>query len=311
MSESELKYFQMLKNDISQEVRKSFPGNSDIIENWKGVEISNFQEDLGRKVNGRISEKWFYTHIKSKKESLPRVDILDLLSQYIGYENWSDYKSSQSAKPKSKPRVKALKPIVLVSSVLIVLIVLVVNLTIFSSSINYEFCFTNAYSKQPVAGNELEVWVLSIGESPYLLKTNDSGCFQLSSKEEKIKFVVKAPYYKRDTIVRNLKRGTFSEEVPLKVDDYALMIHIFSSSSLEDWEARREQLNNMIAADARIYQIFEKGNIGMEMYNKEEFINKLTVPLKSLRNIEIVETAYKGEQISVLRFMQKTEVSDD
>ena len=37
------------------------------------------KEDI---VNGRISEKWFYTHIKSNSGKLPRIDMLNILSEY-------------------------------------------------------------------------------------------------------------------------------------------------------------------------------------------------------------------------------------
>jgi hypothetical protein len=45
--------------------------------------------------------------------------------------------------------------------------------------------------------------------------------------------------------------------------------------------------------------------VGMEMYNKEEFIDKLTMPLNSLKNIEIIETIFDGNRIKELRFKQE------
>lgn len=310
MSDSELKYFQLLKKDISSEVRKTFPDNSEDIEKWKGVEIANFQEDLGNKVSGRISEKWFYTHIRSQNNHLPRVDILDLLSLYVNHDSWTDYKSKQKIESGKKTRLRINKPVMFISSIVGVVAIILANFSIFSSK-EYQFCFTNAYSKRPAIENEIEVWVLNNGESPYLIEANEQGCFHMIATKEDVQFIVKSPYYKTDTIKRRLNKSKLSEEIPLKVDDYALMIHIFSNSKIKDWQARRAQLDGMITSDARIYQLIENGNIGMEMYNKEEFIDKLTVPLKSLRNIEIVEATYSGEQISVLRFRQVTNESDE
>ena len=60
----------------------------------------------------------------------------------------------------------------------------------------------------------------------------------------------------------------------------------------------------MFADNVQIYQIFDKNNSGMELYNKQEFINKLTMPVNSLKNIEIIETIYTGNKISMLRFRQ-------
>ena len=64
---------------------------------------------------------------------------------------------------------------------------------------------------------------------------------------------------------------------------------------------------DMIAEDARILQVVEDGNHGIELYNREEFVNKLTLPVKSLRNIEVIESTYKGDKISFLRFIQNHE----
>ncbi|MEL7001285.1 MAG: hypothetical protein AAFN93_00985 [Bacteroidota bacterium] len=310
MSDSELKYFQLLKGDISEEVRKTFSDNSEDIQKWKGVEITNFQEDLGNKVNGRISEKWFYTHMRSDNDHLPRVDILDLLSKYVGFDSWSNYKAEKSLQPKKDTRLNTNQLLILIAGVVGIVIILIANFWTFGEQ-EYKFCFINAYSKKPATENEIEVWVLSQGESPYLVYANENGCFDMVSSKDEVEFIVKSPYYRTDTVKRKLNKGQSAEDVFLKVDDYALMIHIFSNSKISDWQARRAQLDGMIASDARIYQLSEKGNIGMQMFNKEEFIDKLTVPLKSLKNIEIVESAYRGEQISILRFRQIINKSDD
>ncbi|WP_277479137.1 hypothetical protein [Catalinimonas alkaloidigena] len=82
MSDTELTYFNLLKREIARQLRTTFPEVDQEIEAWKGKEIRHLQEDLIRSVNGRVSEKWFYTHIKSAHEHLPRIDMLDLLSQY-------------------------------------------------------------------------------------------------------------------------------------------------------------------------------------------------------------------------------------
>jgi hypothetical protein len=44
--------------------------------------------------------------------------------------------------------------------------------------------------------------------------------------------------------------------------------------------------------------------LGMDVYNKWEFINKITIPSRGLKNLEIIETTFKGEQISALWFRQ-------
>ena len=100
MSEIELIYFKILKDEVVKTLQKVHSVSSDI-EKWKGQEIIYLQDDLADKVNGRISEKWFYTHIKSNSGKLPRIDMLNILCEYAGYQNWYDLKN---AFPQSKHR---------------------------------------------------------------------------------------------------------------------------------------------------------------------------------------------------------------
>jgi len=43
----------------------------------------------------------------------------------------------------------------------------------------------------------------------------------------------------------------------------------------------------------------------MEILNKQEFIDKMTVPSGSLKNIEVLDTRYREGKIMVLRFRVK------
>ena len=79
-------------------MKQSYPGMNPEISDWKGQEITDFQEDLLIKVNGRLSEKWFYSHMKAFDPSLPRIDVLNMLSKYVGYSNWQDFTYKNSGK---------------------------------------------------------------------------------------------------------------------------------------------------------------------------------------------------------------------
>ena len=117
--------------------------------------------------------------------------------------------------------------------------------------------------------------------------------------------VVNAPYYKTDTIERIIRKFERDEVIILRPDDYAMMIHYFSTMKVDDWEKRRSTLNDMINDGAMIYQVFrgkEGIGMGMALYNKQEFIDKLTMPSGSLRNIEILGTQLMEGKIMMLRF---------
>lgn len=170
----------------------------------------------------------------------------------------------------------------------------------------YQCCFVDTDGRALVPNARVEVRVLSYNESPVLMETDTSGCIRLTTTEDKIRFVVTSPYYMPDTVTRMLAGEPVSERVKLKTNDYALMIHYFSTSKVKDWKKRRLQLDDMIADNAKIFQVYDD-NRGMELYNKEEFVNKLTMPLKSLKNIEIIETRYKDSRITEMKFRQREE----
>ena len=83
------------------------------------------------------------------------------------------------------------------------------------------------------------------------------------------------------------------------------MIHYFSTANVSDWQKRRQLLDKIFADSARIFEVFNKGILGMELYDKWEFINKLTVPSQSLRQIEILDTDVFKDQIVILRFTRQ------
>jgi hypothetical protein len=302
----DIQIFGVLKQKIALRMQQSFPGINPSISDWKGQDIVDFQEELLQKVNAHISEKWFYTHIKSEKNTLPRIDILNLLSKYIGYSNWDDFKFNHSG-----------NDVILVSTKnanryfyyvpLMVIVILALFFFIFKmfSTQDYLFRFYDADTKEPVTNTIIEVSLLREGESPVSYLCRPDGSFILKTDKTRVHFIVKTPYYQTDTIIRTLDKFNRMETIRLHPNNYALMLHYFSQMNVKDWQKRRNQMDQMISDSAMIYQVFDKGTTGLELYNKWEFINKLTLPSKSLKDIEILDTKYEGNRISLIRFRQK------
>ena len=306
MSTAALTCFQRLKEDVSSTARRTCPENPVDIRAWKGQQIRCFQEDLTQRVNGRISEKWFYTHMKADQDTLPRVDILDLLSRYVGYRNWEDYQRQHLAHHSDTPlKQSRYRPWYAVGVALLLAGLLGFFLR-WQRSVAYQFCFVNAYSKRVVA-RDIEVMILTEGESPYRVPVDSSGCLTVDTRRDQVRLAIRSSYYKNDTLVRTLNKANPSERVALEPDDYAWMIRLFSHAQVSDWQQRRAQLDTMIAANARIYQLFDDQTLGVELYNKQEFINKLTMPLRSLRRLEVLDIRYQGDRIQVLRFKQEND----
>lgn len=301
-------HFELLKQKIVATMKQSYPGINPSISDWKGQEITDFQEELLKAVNAHISEKWFYNHIKKDNRSLPRIDVLNLLSKYAGYANWDDFvfKNKGVETSPEPPKVKANRYFILVPLLVVITVLAFMGLYMLVSTGRFTFSFYDAVTKETITGSGIEIKILKTGESPDVYFADASGTLSFRTGQRKIKLVVIAPYYKTDTIVRTLRSFDRNERIGLQADDYALMIHYFSEMKTEDWLKRREQLNRIIDDNAMIYQVMGGSTgTGMELFNKVEFIDKLTIPAGSLKNLEILDTKYKGERIVVLKFRVK------
>jgi hypothetical protein len=330
MSTTQIGCFLQLKKRIEETFQSRHESCTSPIEDWKGGDIRAFQSDLQESLGGYISEKWFYTHIKTmENEKLPRIDMLDMLAAYIGAENWEDFlkqtlgsvstaekketiPESESARPstkKGKHWTRTLVAAGLIGCSGLLIFFFISNFSIASTNKNFNFCFVDADTKSPIQ-TEVTITLLQETESALYFKSDSAGCVSISHQKNKVKIVVAAPYYRTDTIERSLIFEDYPQTIPLKKDDYALMLHYFSTQNMEDWKKRRQQLDEMIADNAQIVQIMdsdEYGETGIEMYTKKEFINKLTMPLHSLKNIDIIETVYDMGKMIQIRFKQNEE----
>jgi hypothetical protein len=171
------------------------------------------------------------------------------------------------------------------------------------SNREYRFTFYDGHTREVIRGSKIEIKVLSDKESPMNYFSDTNGCFTVRTDKSVLKMVVSAPYYREDTITRILKTFEQDQMISLRPDDYALVIHYFSVSNVIDWQKRRSILSGIIDEGAMVYQVLgEKDAPGMELYNKEEFIDKLTIPTGSLKFIEILDAKLKNDKIIVLKF---------
>lgn len=304
MHEKDHILFELLKQKIVAVMQQSYPGINPSIAAWKGQEITDFQEELRIKVKANISEKWFYTHIKASHGSLPRIDMLNFLSIYAGYKNWDDFAhqnlqpSAGIGKVKNPDRYFLLIPLYA-----FITIMLLFGLFKLFNTREYRFSFIDADTHEPITSSRTEITLLQEGESPVNMLAGNDGSIHLKTDKSKIRMVVNSPYYQADTIVRIVTKLNRDEVIKLKPNDYALMIHYFSTMKVDDWEKRRKHLDEMIADEAMIYQVFGgSSDIGMALFNKQEFIDKLTMPSGSLKNIEILGSQFSKGKLMILRF---------
>jgi hypothetical protein len=316
--------FGELKKQIVAMMQKSYPGINPDISEWRGQEITDFQEELVQKINAHVSEKWFYTHMKTGSRSLPRIDILNILSRYAGYANWDDFAfrnfhgpDAESAGKTGEEQASPGKEnrsffrgeygfMVLIPLTALVLITLLVFSYRWFSVKEYRFCFRDADTKELIRGIPVRAEILEPGNVAENVLTGTDGTLRFRTGESRIKMAVSAPYYMPDTVVRIVRKLDRDVYFDLRPDDYALMIRYFSTGNVDDWSRRRARLNEIFSDDAMICQVIrEKDAKGTVFYDKQEFIDRMSVPAGSLRNIEVLGSTVRDGKIKVLRFRVK------
>ncbi|MEX1001807.1 MAG: hypothetical protein WDZ35_06805 [Crocinitomicaceae bacterium] len=304
-------YFEVLKQELVNRFREQHPDSPVDLSEWNGRMIENFQNELLEKVKGRISTRWFYDHLKTDQEDkLPRIDILNLLSEYCGYKNWDDFKTQKIEEGIKEDRPKKDKKNYRHSILILLLLILVTSLISMivlqtENKIECKLCFTDSDFGIPIVDKNLEIQLIGENTELQVFKADSGGCVSLNPDKKELRFIAKADYYKTDTFTMNMYDKQI-KKIPLKIDDYSMFIHQLSVSNTEDWERRREQLDKIIHADAMIILV-TNDNQGIEMFNREEFIDRMTMPIGNLKNLRILETKYMDGEIIKMRITQEDE----
>lgn len=355
MADLDLLHFEQLKAEVQAEYLKNHHPSFDEISKWKGIDIIYFQEDLRKKAKGNISEKSFYTYFKTVPNvKLPRIDMLNLLAIYAGYQSWYDFKKnhlfaneiiSENEKPseiiianeektetasdsfpatsseiiqpennltlqknitdnqinidfKAPKKSLSKNPIfllikeyiwLLISGVLLAMVlVLVFWQRIFATE--YKFTFIDADRNTRIK-DIIEIKVLKEHETPLQFTINDGESkdedFIYPTQGKTLKMVVNSPFYKRDTIYRNLDPARTKETIELEPDVYAQALYYYT---INDISKKREELDKIISNSALIYQVFDNETYGVETLDKQTYIGLVTTPTTSLKNFKMIET---------------------
>jgi len=157
---------------------------------------------------------------------------------------------------------------------------------LFSKKFYYSFIDADRNSK---INAELQVQILKENESPILYVAKPNEPFVYTTKSKNLTMVVSSPYYRTDTIQRNLETAPEAENIELKPNDYAIMLFYYSKS-IKDLKKKRESLNYLISDNALIYQVYDNETYGVETMDKQRYINLVTLPSTSLENLEVIET---------------------
>lgn len=221
MKTPEHTYFEMLKEQVVRKMQLSHPEVPGLLSDWKGQDILAFQVELQETLKENISEKWFYTHMKSNHKKLPRIDTLNLLSRFVGYKSWNDFKYNHERLSDNEIKLKdsSNKLFIIIPGIVVavtLLFYLAVS-TIYNQE--YSFCFIDRDTGETLEDRKINVSVLIEGESPIYYSCDESGCFSIKHVNRTLSFVVEAPGYHPDTIVRRLNKFNRDEIVKLRPDN--------------------------------------------------------------------------------------------
>ncbi|MBF8458102.1 hypothetical protein IV494_13040 [Kaistella sp. G5-32] len=170
---------------------------------------------------------------------------------------------------------------------------------LFSKKFYYSFIDADRNSK---INAELQVQIMKDNESPILYVAKPNEPFVYTTKSKTLKMVVSSPYYRTDTIQRNLENAPEAENIELKPNDYAIMLFYYSKS-IKDLKKKRVTLNYLISDNALIYQVFDNQFYGVETMDKQRYINLVTLPSTSLEKLEVIDTQTdKAGKIVMIKF---------
>ena len=376
MADLDLLHFEQLKAEVQAEYLKNHHPSYDEISKWKGIDIIYFQEDLRKKAKGNISEKSFYTYFKTVPSSkLPRIDMLNLLAIYAGYQSWYDFKKnhlfanefiSENEKPSEiiiadeekleistekpteitfstpekaiptiektttaeiQPALEETKPSVttttfsqrilknplislikqyfwLISSVVLMTMVLILVFWQRIFATDYKFTFIDADRNTKIK-DIIEIRVLKENETPirYIINSgkdiedDDLGVFRFPTQSKTLAMEVNSPFYRKDTIYRNLDPARTNETIELEPDVYAQALYYYSTN---DISKKREELDKIISKNALIYQVFDNETYGVETLDKQKYIGLVTTPTTSLKNFKMIETKVSPETKKII-----------
>ena len=376
MADLDLLHFEQLKAEVQAEYLKNHHPSYDEISKWKGIDIIYFQEDLRKKAKGNISEKSFYTYFKTSPSSkLPRIDMLNLLAIYAGYQSWYDFKKnhlfaneiiSEHEKPSEiliadeenietytekqaetvistpekvipfieknttaeiQPSLEEIKTTVatssspqrifknslislikqyfwLISSVVLMTMVLILVFWQRIFATDYKFTFIDADRNTKIK-DIIEIRVLKENETPirYIINSgkdiddDDVGVFRFPTQSKTLVMEVNSPFYRKDTIYRNLDPARTNETIELEPDVYAQALYYYSTN---DISKKREELDKIISNNALIYQVFDNETYGVETLDKQKYIGLVTTPTTSLKNFKMIETKVSPETKKII-----------
>lgn len=292
---TDLEFFYQLKKSVLEQYQNSYPYFNGSWKSFSAQDILNLIDDIQFITKQSISEKWIYTHLKPEtNQKLPRKDMLDILSVYVGKSGWDEFVFNGNIKENNNNFKLGFSN--KIGILVLVFGVLIAGFFIwkFLSKEEQKLEFQNSFTKDSIAKEEVKAYFVEDTVEKQI--DINSSTFNI---DKATKVVLKSPFYKPKVIT--ILPNEPIAKVELNPNDYAMMLKAFMKSNIKDWQTRKEQLNKILSDNLEV-MVMLQNNLGAEYFNKQEFSQKVILPTASLKKLKIVELKQENDnKISFLR----------
>lgn len=297
---TDLELFYQLKKSVLEQYQNSYPYFNGSWKSFSTQDILNLMEDIQLTTKQTVSEKWIYTHLKPEtNQKLPRKDMLDILSVYVGKSGWDEFVFNSNINGNiNGNNIKNIK--FGFSKKFGIWMLFFGSLSIgffiwkFASKEEHKIEFQNSFTKDSIAKDEVKAYFVEDTVEKQI--DINSSTFKI---DKATKVVLKSPFYKPKEIT--ILPNEPVTRVELNPNDYAMMLKAFMKSDIKDWQTRKEQLNKILSDNLEV-MVMLQNNLGAEYFNKQEFSQKVILPTASLKKLKIVELKQDNDnKISFLR----------
>jgi hypothetical protein len=295
---TELEHFQRLKEKVLLKYQEQYPFFQGNWKNFSSQDIQNLIEFIEVKCKQSISEKWIYTHLKPERNSkIPRKDLLNILSQFVGYSGWDEFIFEEISEKKLTKINKKWLFLLLLPLILAIVFIHKNNLPKTQT-----VQLNNEFTNEKIASDEVKVFQVNDSVSKPL-EVKEGSVEVDNSGDKKSKLVIQSPFYKTKTVPLS-SVGIASQpqnKIDLKPDDFAMMLKAFMMSDIKNWETRKVQLDKILSDNLEVLVLL-KNDLGIEFFNKKEFSQKLIVPTPSVKRMRIIEI--KNDENNKIQFIR-------
>lgn len=299
---TDLDLFQELKGKVLQTYKEHFPFFTGSWKTFSSLDIQKLIVLIENVCKQSVSEKWIYTHLKPERnEKIPRKDMLDILSTFVGYSNWDEFKfeCKKGMKAPSSPKNNWLLRFGIGLTALVICALLVFFITKKPAKEIRLLQIKNQYNDQQVDSEEVKVYQLQDSLKKTLKVKN--GAIEVDGLQKRnTTLEIVSPFYKKK-VVHISYSDTAITKIDLQPNDYAMMLKAFMISDIKDWQTRKVQLDKILSDDLEVI-VMLKDDLGAEYFNKEEFSQKLIVPTASIKRMKIVEL--RSDENGVIQFIR-------